>query len=527
MAGPSDVRDEANRRVFDLLTMVAIAVGLALHIWFLLSPLRVIDSDEAVVGLMARRLAFDADPSVFFWGQQYGGAHESILIAVLMVLRVPQFLAVKLVPLLLFAGAAALVWRIARKLAGEGPGRLAGALVWAAPAGLVWMSIKERGYYGATLVLGLAVILFALRLRERWRPRDAVALGVAAGSAFYASPQSVYLVGPALVWLAAVAVRDLGVGNLLRPAAQAASGFVLGAAPWLAANVRSGFASLDALPQPPSTFGERLEIFATRGVPVSLGLRNPFTPEWLGGEPLGRALYAAVLVAALAAAIRLARSRGPRAGTAMIVLGLAAYPLILASLPTSWFIGDPRYLTFLPPLLAVMLAVALARLRWQRLVAPTIVTAVLGLAVIGANASVQIDEPPGRWDVAAREIDPLVDLLDEEGVDRAFADYWIAYRLTLETEEDVIASPLVTIRHPPYEEAVRCAARPAYAVFDKSEEAARIEAFLSAHGIGYTARSAAVYRLIVPDLRVVPEQISDVWAANRASLGTWKLDCAV
>src|SRR6267142_1782247 len=55
----------------------ALAIGLALRLAVIASPLGEIDGDEAVVGLMARHIAFLGDRPVFYYGQPYLGSLEA------------------------------------------------------------------------------------------------------------------------------------------------------------------------------------------------------------------------------------------------------------------------------------------------------------------------------------------------------------------------------------------------------------------------------------------------------------------
>ena len=45
-------------------------------------------------------------------------------------------------------------------------------------------------------------------------------------------------------------------------------------------------------------------------------------------------------------------------------------------------------------------------------------------------------QPP----VAPRDLGPLISTLDDLGVDRVYADFWLAYRLTFDTDERIIAA---------------------------------------------------------------------------------------
>jgi len=91
---------------------------------------------------------------------------------------------------------------------------------------------------------------------------------------------------------------------------------------------------------------------------------------------------------------------------------------------------------------------------------------------------------PSRPPVAPRDLKPLVATLDRAGIDRVYADFWLSYRLTFETDErivaaqsklervglvngDAIASRHPFIRYRPYEREVE-ANRHGFVLFEAS-----------------------------------------------------------
>jgi len=209
---PGDVHDKAfggPGRALGVTLILAALAGVALRIWILASPLGAADSDESVAGLMARHMVH-GHVSAFFWGQPYGGVQEPAAVAGLFALVGSNALAMKLVTVAFSGVAAVLVWRIGLRTVGERGAVIAAVIFWAGPAAFVWLSTKERGFYGTTIVLGLVVLLMVLRLAERASWRDAAILGLAGGSGWYASPQVVYLVLPSLAWLAIRSCRERG-----------------------------------------------------------------------------------------------------------------------------------------------------------------------------------------------------------------------------------------------------------------------------------------------------------------------------
>ena len=68
-----------------LIAIAGAALGVGLRIWILRSHLGAVDSDEAVVGLLAKGILHGRLP-VFFPGQGYGGTQEEFLVAPLIAL---------------------------------------------------------------------------------------------------------------------------------------------------------------------------------------------------------------------------------------------------------------------------------------------------------------------------------------------------------------------------------------------------------------------------------------------------------
>ena len=107
---------------------------------------------------------------------------------------------------------------------------------------------------------------------------------------------------------------------------------------------------------------------------------------------------------------------------------------------------------------------------------------------------------------------PLHDLLRDTGVTHAFADYWIAYRVTFEADEAIIVTPHYLVRYEPYLEEVRAAAKPAYLTIDGSDGYNRLTRALEAHSLRYEVHRRAGWAVLVPRAKVLPEEIAEVWA---------------
>src|SRR3954451_22112671 len=121
-------------RAFPVGLLALLLVGLAFRLAIIASPLGEIDGDEAVVGLMARHIAFVGERPVFYWGQPYLGSLEAFTAAPLFRLFDSSTPLLKLVPTAYSLGFLALSAVLARDLFGLGPGLATAAYLAIPPA---------------------------------------------------------------------------------------------------------------------------------------------------------------------------------------------------------------------------------------------------------------------------------------------------------------------------------------------------------------------------------------------------------
>lgn len=401
----------------------AILAGIGLRVWLLLSDLGAVDADEAVWGVMARHV-LDGELTTFFWGQGYGGTQETLLTAGVFALSGPSIEALRVVPLLLFALAAVLTWRVGRRTVGEPYALLGAALFWAWPPYLLWKSTRAHGFYGLALVLGLVVLLLALRLHERPSRIDLALLGAALGLGWWATPQIAILGVPAVVWL------FWQRSSLLRDAWVAVAAAVVASLPWLVANLRHDWYSFELVAEDAGE-GSRLHNLAVATLPTALGLRLPFSLEWVPGAAVGWLLYAVLLGALGWTLVRHRRC------LQLFLLTAIAFPILYALSPYASLNAEPRYLVLVAPLLALVLA----RSPGSPLRAAAVVTALVVLATVGTGLLERRETTPfyAEGVRVPADIGPLLETLAQERVGHAFADYWLTWRIAFESDERLVA----------------------------------------------------------------------------------------
>jgi hypothetical protein len=378
------------------------------------------------------------------------------------------------IPVLLTAAAAILVWRVGRRTIGEPAATVAGAIFWVWPAYLVWKSTRAHGFYGSGLVLGLLILLLVLRLAERRSARDTAFLGLTIGIAAWQTPQIVPIVLPALAWLTfrrRSVWRDVWVALPL---------VLVGALPSLLSNVRHDWWSL-RIDSGDTPYVPRLRGFFSATMPMTLGLRVPFTSEWLVGTGLSAVLYAGLI-----AALGVLAWRRRSSNVLLLVAVVSAYPFLYALSPSTWITDEPRYVVMAFPAVVLLLASPLVTpLRaWGGVLVALALSTIILLKIPGPEYDRRAD---GQF--VPRELGLLVSELDRREIDSVFGDYWVAYPLLFRTEERIVAAeadlatlavrdgrvvPKVPkrasdIRWRPYDDHVRGAPEPGWVLLAGSE----------------------------------------------------------
>ncbi len=438
------------RRGFRLALLALLLVGLALRLAIIFSPLGELDGDEAVVGLMARHIAFQGERPVFYYGQPYLGSLEAFSAAPLFSLFNSSTLALKLVPTAYSLGFLLLSATLAHRLFGPGPALATAAYLALPPAFWAVWSTKARGGYAELLFLGEALLLVTLLFDEARSRRLALLWGLLAGLAFWTHLLAIVYLIPAVVFLLLQRRNRWDLGEI----ALAAAGTVAGMLPLLFHNLVTGLPTLLALLQPPDIPldpAAQFFRFFRVGIPVLAGLGQPTTSDVLFDadwptRPAGQAWVAVLLLLVLVAGLgvhrhslaALGRAR-PNAGPALLLLVAIVVPPVVAVTRFGFFVSEARYA--LPLYAAVpLLAVALWRIRTH--------LAVKWLATVGVVAfnlwslvstDVRLWRPQEAPDNTVQTRAQLMQFVTAEDRHQLYTDYWIGYPVMFESRETVLA----------------------------------------------------------------------------------------
>jgi hypothetical protein len=269
------------RRNWIAVLIILLVAGL-FRVWLMADTRVAFESDEAIVGLMARHINQGKAIPTFFYGQAYMGSLDAILVAGGFQVLGESVQTIRAVQLVLYL--LALVTGYALAVTVTHSRRIAGMalLLLAIPTavGALYTTITLGGY-NEIVVLGNIVLLLGWQVtvqarREAWRW---ALLGVAAGIGWWSNGAII----TALLVTGLIGLRYFSLRQW-RSYALAAAGFLIGSAPWWVYNLQHDWAALNFLtggfrPGPgvesisPS---ESLIGLLVLGPPALYGLRYPW-----------------------------------------------------------------------------------------------------------------------------------------------------------------------------------------------------------------------------------------------------------
>ena len=449
-------------------------LGVAVRVWLLASPLGYLNSDEANTSIQAREL-FRGHAWILVPGTPYGGNVEAWIDAPLAALLGLSATRNKVEAILLWLAAGLVLARSVRHL-GRAPVAAAFGVVWLPSAAIVLLSTLDYPGYAVGFLATCGVLALARPLLDTppppaagggdrgelqalaWR---AAATGALAGLAVWQHPLYGWV---GACTLAAVAWRQ-------RRRARAAllplvAGGVVAFSPVLVANLRHDLASLRFRGPATIAYPDRVRAWVTDLYPRSVGAKW-MDPGWVLSGP-SQVLAVLLLAALLATCLAVLRWSPPSGKVAAGTLVLAPFTLTL--LGNTAYTQDARYAAMLLPVggLVVAHGVALAPPGWRtgrRICLVTTAWALLAVAL-----------PVSRTDMAAfadrtGEVGQLVAFLDARQITAVRADYWVAYRVVVESDERIAASPLDPIKFDRYEQRVRQAGGAGVLVLDRDQAA--------------------------------------------------------
>ncbi|MEA9984421.1 hypothetical protein [Subtercola sp. RTI3] len=428
-----------DRTVTSILFWALLAGGLALRIALLFTNAFHVDSDNAIVFLIAKHIS-EGNITWFFWGQSYGGTLLEFVAGGAMLIFGAHFEVLSVVGVLFLVAVAVLVRSIAtRAFDNRTTGNVAGTLFWFSGYWTMRVGVSEPGFYGPSLFLGLLTLWLALQPKDarlsalRW-----ALLGLAAGLALWQSPMGAALAVPGV--LIALA-RHRSWRHWLVGIAAA----LVGSLPWiinftqnLSASVRPTGVSWNL-----SSLRSFVTIF-TQVVPMAFSQLETVPRYTIGAIAIGLLVLAAVL------AVRGFRQHNYWLG-GLVASSLLVIAVIVIGSGILLRADSVRYSIFIMPALAIAVAWLVTRVPFTGIVCVLLAVAsnLLQLQLLFPDLQSNTDQK-----YVVGDIKGLGDYLEENHITTAYGDYWIGYAVSAETNEEVtVASLSAPRRYTPYETA--------------------------------------------------------------------------
>ena len=226
-------------------------------------------------------------------------------------------------------------------------------------------------------------------------------------------------------------------------------GGIVGCLPLLLWNATNGWPSLESPVEVPGTYTERLRTFAVDLLPRAFGLRdsglNWYHSFW------GPVLYVALLATIGFGLWTIARRSSAR-GRVVLFVVLGAVFFLMAFLQNLIYANDGRYAMISFPFVLIALAAGIDRLAshrppWRVIGVLTLVAAIWIVGFVRPNQQPFLD---ARGVDPNAQLDQIVDVLDERGINRVYGSYWAVLPVDFAGDNRIVSGvfPFWPIRFP-------------------------------------------------------------------------------
>ncbi|MEN6435749.1 MAG: glycosyltransferase family 39 protein [Anaerolineaceae bacterium] len=434
------------------------------------------NSDEAIVGLMAKHI-LEGERPTFFYGQAYMGSLDAWLVSAGFAIFGTKVWVIRLVQIILYMATVALTMYLVKKCTGSPiPALISGILMAFPPVNTTLYTTVSLGGYGETLLLGTLLMVILIRYRnERISDKEKLFLGFGIGaisgfgfwinglSLVYSIPIFGFFLWDGLVKNKKIRVSRQSIIHLL----VYLFGLCAGLLPWIIYVLHTGWQSVlgENLGSAISVNGggyfitilEHIRNFLLFGISALLGLRPPWGVNFLAIPMIPVVLAVWVLIFLRGFKVKNSGNMDP-----LNKVALAVCIVLLLGFIFTPFGNDPSGRYFLP--VYQMLVIFASITFFKGFHKPTM--AVLGIVFIAGfhlMGTIQCAQknPPGittQFDTVTQinhtYDQELIKFLKNEGEMTGFSNYWVSYPLAFLSNEELIFVPEL-----PYHEDLRYTSR--------------------------------------------------------------------
>jgi 4-amino-4-deoxy-L-arabinose transferase-like glycosyltransferase len=463
-----------NQKIKKAVPLLILFSALAIRICYLALLKVPFNSDEAIVGLMAKHILLGERP-IFFYGQVYMGSLDGILVSLGFLIFGEHVWVIRFVQTVLYLSVIYTTIIIGSRITGsEKIGWIAGLIISFPTVNMTLYTTASLGGYGEALLIGNLIVIVGLKIiswidlsenKIRFPWFYLVLLGFLVGLGLWANGLTLVYsapVGLAICYFLYKKKTQYSVGGIAAIFICIVIGLLIGATPW----IYYGFsqANLDSLVQ--ELFGQAVSVesggllsristhivsLLLLGIPVLLGFRPPWTVEWLVLPllPLILAFWIAVIYFSTK---RFGSSKEYRE-TFLIPIGICCF-LLCGFIFTSFGV-DPSGRYFLPLMIPMAIFAGdfitqQLKAGWQKWVVIGLLLAfnIIGTFQAGFNNPTGLTTQFDQITAIDHEYDQdLIAFLKENGEYTGYTNYWVSYPLAFHSNEELIFIPRLPYHH--------------------------------------------------------------------------------
>lgn len=503
-------------------------IALATRLILLFATNFSIDSDEAIVGLMAKHILEGREIPIFYYGQDYMGSLEAILTVPFFYFFSISNVCLKLVPVIFSLIHVYLVYLLATRFTDRFGARVASLLCAFPPSALVLWSTKARGGFIELVVLGTLALIISVDLLRASKPKkkNFFYLGLVLGLAWWVNNQIVFFIVPIFLVFLYHFYRTAGFRKLGSFLGTTTAAFILGSLPFWIYNLQEPYLRTFRFLLSSSSKSGFIEHFAglfTKALPIIFGARKFWSEvDILKGQ--SATLYLIYGICLLVFLYRTLRSKEKASGLMLVLFVLSTFAIFSAS-SFGWLSLAPRYLLPLYAVIFVILGSAISKLGYFSYLFLVLLLASNFVSNYYPKLSIPGEPFIYSGERVSADQKELYSWLEKNNYSHIQANYWLGYRAAFETAEKVTFTRLGSPRSLRIEEyenpSIEKEKFPVYVTVPS--EAAILERTLAASGYHFRTSEASGYK-IIDDLSSIETNLEEINLSKDLLSATERVD---
>lgn len=440
-----------------LFVLGCVLLGALVRLHLLFASNFVIDSDEAIVGLMGKHILEGKTVPIFYYGQHYMGSLEAVIVSIFFALFGVNSVSLKVVPFLFSLALLPVAYSLFSHLMGRFGARCALLLLSIPPLALTEWSSRARGGFIEVIVLATWALLCCVRYLKHGRVGELYLCSFVLGLAWWVNNQIIFYMGPigcvcALYLLSARdGSRPIRISVKAKTVMVSLLLFIGGGLPYWIYNIENSFVSFRMFTSSGSTeVWKHLGGLFKFALPILFGAKRFWHVEEV--FPFSASLVYLLYGAIIISVIWTLRTQiaymviGRVSGAAPVLLPfIFIFGCIVFVASSFGFLSQaPRYLLPLYIPLFGMVGCYADSLYPKRATFAIVTVATLILvnlaSIYAGGVSIPGEPLVYNGERVSKDHSELISWLKEKGIKKVRTNYWIGYRLAFESQESITFS---------------------------------------------------------------------------------------